>query len=142
MSEMTLEELNEIEEDALPTEVSLKTGVNVGDVPQFSKKDQDTRPNAVRWVFNPGVAIVDLTNESAANSVPFLNAVTFNKIQSIPTKQQRHKTFDLEMVPGPGGEDATYDRVDRTSYQQAKDLTDRHSEKGVQIPRDVRPVGN
>lgn len=134
MSEVNLSEMMELDnEQDLPSEVILKTGVTVGDVPSLTKKDQSTRPNAVRWTFNPGVAVVDLTNESASYSVPFLGPIAFNKIQSIPTRVQAHKPFDMNLVPGPGGEDAEYDRIDRTSYQQAKDLEDKHSEKGVQI---------
>lgn len=133
MSEVNLSELMEMDaETDVARDTSLKTGVNVGDVPKLTKKDADTRPNAVRWVFNP-FAVIDLTNESAAFSVPFLRNVIFNKIESIPTRSHTHKSFDWNALPGPGRSDAEYDRIDRTSYQQAGDLTSRHAEKGVQV---------
>lgn len=137
MSELNLSELMDMDAEAeMPQDVSLKTGVNVGDVPKLSMKADETRPNVTRWVFNP-FAVVDLTNESAAFSVPFLNNVIFNKIESIPTRTQSHKPFDFNLTVGPSGDGAEYTKIDRTAYQQAGDIIDKHGEKGVVILSDL-----
>lgn len=94
-------------------------------------------PDATRWVFNP-YAVVDLTNLAHGCGFSYLKNVVFNRVRSINTAVAKSidETGNAE-PPLPGGHlshsDAHYNKEARTSYMIARELVERHGDKGVVI---------